>query len=150
MRRVSTLLVGLFLVLAAQAWPSAAMAGDDCLSKDKKQDLCQFADGLQKTMAPSLPRVISSKLTINAVAVIGRRLTVYAIWSQTKAEMDAYVLSLGVSQSQYDQGVLQVTKRMVCDPKGMLEFIQQGGEIEYQYRTVDAFPGTSALVTDCP
>lgn len=123
---------------------------DDCLSKDKKQDLCQFAKGIQETLAPNLPRALSSKLTINAVAAIGKRLITYAVWPQTKAQMDAYVKSLGVSQSQYDQGLLQVTKRMVCDPKGMLEFIQQGGEIEYQYRTADAFLDKSALVTECP
>ncbi|TIM63993.1 MAG: hypothetical protein E5Y58_27570 [Mesorhizobium sp.] len=147
---VSSLLLTSFMALNALALPSSAMADDDCQSKDKTNDLCKFAASLQETLAPTLPKAINSTLTINAVAATGRRLIVYAVWSETKAQMDAFVQSLGVSQANYNDGLLVATKGRVCSPEGMTDFIQKGGELEYKYRTIDGFLEVSALVTGCP
>jgi hypothetical protein len=139
-----------YLAVLIFAWPVAALADDACLSKYTKTDVCAFARKMQAGMAPSLPMVISSNVTISTVLAIGPRVVFNAVWSRTNAEIDAEIVAAGLTRSRLTEMMAEMSKNWICGSKVPAAFVRLGGEVQYTYKTMDGFPVASPLITDCP
>lgn len=142
--------IGFFLVAATLAWPSVASADDACVSKYTKTDVCAFARKMQVGMAPSLPMVVSSNITISTILAVGPRIVFNAVWSQTKAEVDAKILAAGLTRSRFTEMIAERSNNWICGAETTAAFVRLGGEVQYTYKTLDGFPVASPLITDCP
>lgn len=141
------LLAGRLIAIIAVAWSTSAMAEDDpCFSK---ADICAYAKEVQATLAPSLPMVVSSNITLRNVAAVGPRIVFGAMWAQTNAEVEARILDAGVSRDVYVQKMYEITRNYVCNAEAMAAFVGDGGEVQYVYMTRDNFPVASPLVAAC-
>ncbi|TIM21140.1 MAG: hypothetical protein E5Y74_15215 [Mesorhizobium sp.] len=130
-------------------WPRVATA-NECLSKYTKTDVCAYAKKMQTEMAPALPMLISSNISVRSIIAIGPRIVFNATWAQTDAEVDAKLLAAGVSRPVYVQKIDEMTKNYVCRAEELSAFVRLGGEIQYTYTTVDNFPVANPLVALCP
>jgi hypothetical protein len=127
---------------------ASAQDGPDCFSSATSFNACAYARNLAAEQAPSLPKTISSEMTVSSIAAVGRRITFYLTWARTKAQVEREMV--GQTIVEVAARAQATTVNSVCSQAPTAAFIRLGGEIQYLYKTTDGFVVLSPTVTTCP
>lgn len=143
------LIVVLGAALASNARAAAAEDGPECFSKFTKFNVCEKAREAQAGLAATLPMKMNANITMSTAITQGPRVIITAIWNIDKAEFDARLQANNITVADLSSKMDVATKNSVCSLELMAAFVRLGGQVQYNYRTLDGFIVLSPLVAAC-
>ena len=125
------------------------IAQDECFPNLIKFDICAQARTIQSKMASTLPMRLNAEITLQHIIAIGSRLSMTVVWHLSNSKLQSRMSAASMSRDDLKAKMEAQTDSMVCGDDALAAFVGLGGEIQYVYRTEDAVPVYSPLVTTC-
>ena len=124
-------------------------AADECVPNSIGFDVCEYAQGVQRTIAPTLPMQMSREMTLNQISAVGPIISAVVLWNYDQQGIDDLTAAHGITREQFVQRMEQFARQMVCGDETLEAFVGLGGHIQYVYRTRDGHVVHSPTISDC-
>jgi len=114
---------------------------DECKPNLIGFDVCQKVKEVADNMAPQLPMKMSSRISIDRVVALQKKLILTAILSYDENYLKSEVQKGGITMDELLNNLKNGTAKIVCQPKSTTAaLVNLGAQIQYQYYFRDMTP----------